>query len=114
MINQEKEICLSVPAEPEFVMSLRLFFSGLGTVAGFDVEELEAMKLVISEMLVMSVKDEQETVDFKFELGNGELSLRANVTFDDRDDLSLKIMEALSEELTTDDVETVVKFIKEA
>ena len=65
-------------------------------------------------MLVMSVKDEQETVDFKFELGDGELSLRANFNFDDRDDLSLKIMEALSEELTTDDVETVVKFIKEA
>lgn len=114
MINNKKEICLSVPAEPEFVMSLRLFVSGLGTVSGFDVDELEAMKLVISEMLVMSVKDEQKTVDFTFDLEDGELSLRANVTFDDRDDLSLKIMEALSDELTTNDVETVVKFVKEA
>ncbi len=114
MINNKKEICLSVPAEPDFVMSLRLFVSGLGTVAGFDVDELEAMKLVISEMLVMSVKDEQKTVDFTFDLEDGELSLRANVTFDDRDDLSLKIMEALSDELTTNDVETVVIFKKEA
>lgn len=114
MISSNKEICLSVPAEPDFVMSLRLFVSGLGTVAGFDVDELEAMKLVISEMLVMSVKDEQKTVDFNFVLKDGELTLRANVTFDDRDDLSLKIMEALSDELTTDDVETVVKFVKEA
>lgn len=108
-----KTINLNIPAEADYVMSLRLFVSGIGTVAGFDIDELESMKLVISELLVMAVKDEVGTLNMRFYIRDGEIKCMSNVTVDDRDNLSLKIIEALSEEVIADDAELKVVFKRE-
>lgn len=106
-------INLNIPAEANYVMSLRLFVSGVATVAGFDIDELESMKLVISELLVMAVKDEVSTLSLRFYVRDGEIKCFSNVTVDDRDNLSLKIIEALSEEVIADDAELKVVFKRE-
>lgn len=106
-------IVLKIPAKPEYVMSLRLFVSGIATAQGFDIEELEALKLSISELLVMAVRDENEFLNLEFYLKDKEIELVANVTADDRDNLSLKIVESLSDNFETNERETRAIFKKE-
>lgn len=49
MILENRTVCLTLPAEAEFVDVVRLTLYGLGTKAGFSFEEIEDMKVAVAE-----------------------------------------------------------------
>lgn len=105
-----EDIKLELPAKAEYTTSLRLLASGIASRAGFDVDTMEDIKLVVSEMLVMAIKDDFEKFVTHIRLCDKYLSIFSLVEEDQKDDLSIKIMEALCDELEIQEDSVCVKF----
>lgn len=90
---------LELPAKAEYTGSLRLFVAGLAARIGFDVERTEDIKLVAGEMIVMAIKDENAAFTLTCTVTEDTLHLEANADRDAKDDMSVKIMQALSDEV---------------
>lgn len=108
-----ERIKLTLPAIAEYTTTLRLFVSGVATRSGLDVESLEDIKLVASEMMVMAIKDKMDFFDMDMEVEDNTLVIEAKVLKDAKDDMSIKIMEALADEIKIEGDFIRLKFAKE-
>ncbi len=108
-----EKIKLSLPAMAEYTTTLRLFASGVATRLGLDVERMEDIKLVVSEMMIMSIKDEMDLFEMSIKVEEDALVIKAAVSKDAKDDMSIKIMEALADEIDINGESIRLKFIKE-
>lgn len=109
----DEYIKLQLPATPDYTTTLRLFASGVGSRAGFDVDTLEDIKLVLSELMIMAIKDEYEKFETEIRVKDECLSIYALVSEDEKDSMSIKIMEALSDGIEIEENSIVLKFKKE-
>ena len=48
-------ITLSVPAKPEYVMITRLTSAAVATRIGFDVDQIEDIKMAVAEAIIMII-----------------------------------------------------------
>lgn len=108
-----EEIKLILPASPDYTTTLRLFASGVASHVGFDVDTLEDIKLCLSELMIMAIKDEYKNFETNIKICKDYLSIYAVVSEDEKDSMSIKIMEALSDELDIEENSIVIKFKKE-
>ncbi|SDE07789.1 serine/threonine-protein kinase RsbW [Paenibacillus sp. UNCCL117] len=49
MNSESRVVCLSVPAEPEYIDLVRLTLYGISSKLGFSYEEIEDMKVAVAE-----------------------------------------------------------------
>lgn len=108
-----EEIKLILPASPDYTTTLRLFASGVASRVGFDVDTLEDVKLCLTELMIMAIKDNYDEFKTSIKICEDYLSIYAVVSEDEKDSMSIKIMEALSDELDIEENSIVIKFKKE-
>jgi serine/threonine-protein kinase RsbW len=74
-------IRLSVPASLEFIRIVRLTASGVANRLGFDVDEVENLRVAVDELasLVLEQADGAGTLDVEFLVRDGELRIEGRV-----------------------------------
>lgn len=85
---------IRVPADPALSRVMRLAASGMASLAGFTVEEIDDVKVAVSEVLIALIEHgEGHTIDICFDVDGGVFSVRgttAATAFDaDHPDLAL-------------------------
>lgn len=113
-IMKNKDIIqCTFPAKAEYATSLRLLFAGLGSRAGFDLEQVEDLKVVAVEFLNMAVREEKDCLAMEVTLKGEEVEISSQLHFDQEDDLTLKIMESLCDQVQCEEGKVWVHFRKE-
>lgn len=97
-------INLTIPAKPEYVLTVRLAVAGIATRAGLDVESIEDLKVCVAEGCILligedkTVEDERIDISFTFdEALKIDLSRKKRCTLlsGEAGELSVSIMESL-------------------
>ncbi len=101
-------IVLKIPKKSEYMSTVRLTTSALANLNEFNIDEIEDMKVIISEVCTFFIKNIiQNTEEFEIkyqvhqdkiivsitDLNNGEISEKINLN----DDMSIMIIESLSD-----------------
>lgn len=123
-VNQNKEdiIRLTIPAKAEYVSVVRLTSSALASRIGFDIEEIEDIKVAIAEACTMIIKNgEKQNIDIKFEIMEDRLIISIQAKqfvcrgrddevsdISDNRSLSILIIESLMDEVRCDNCDGVV------
>lgn len=100
-----EKISIKIPANSLYIKSLRLFAASLASDLGFNIEEVEDIRVVVSEAVNYKLNEEDITVNFYAE----EKNLKVEVIGKDREleprALSMRdlILEELCDELTIED-----------
>lgn len=89
------KMTLSLPQDPRYHASLRLFFAGIGATEEATIEDIEDLKLLISESMNLMTGD--VTVEIMLEDGAMDTTLVGTRTADEG--LSRMIMESLADEV---------------
>lgn len=61
-------IILKVPAKPDYVMIARLTCSSVATRVGFDIDEIEDIKMSIAEAMILILNQEVKPLEINIEL----------------------------------------------
>lgn len=82
MLMKKKDVIkLSIPNKPEFVSVVRLTASSVASRMGFNIEEIEDIKVAIAEACTSVIKfeslqeDENNNIDIEFQLSKNELTI---------------------------------------
>jgi hypothetical protein len=67
-VDAEVQVRLEFPARPEFLRLARLAAADLGSRAGFDYEEIEDLRIAVSELCAMISGDGPATLTLAFTL----------------------------------------------
>lgn len=73
-----EKISLTVPKKSEYMSTIRLTTSALSNLKGFNVDEIEDLKVIISEVctfFINNVKNNNEPFDIKYEIKDNNLSV---------------------------------------
>ena len=73
-----EKIKLSIPKKSEFMSTIRLTTSALSNINGFNVDEIEDLKVVISEVctfFINNVKNNTEPLNICYELNTDNLTV---------------------------------------
>ncbi len=96
-------IRLSVPAKPDYILAVRLTVSAVAERAGFDIEDIEDLKVASAEACIMLLAADPESLELCITVQNG-LCLEFSSTGgkavftahgDDNGDLSQYLLDAL-------------------
>jgi serine/threonine-protein kinase RsbW len=70
---------LSLPASPDFVRIVRLAASGIATNLGFDVDELDDLRVAVGELVNLTLEVcKPETLDVLFTIDGKELRVEGS------------------------------------
>lgn len=100
-----EKLSIIIPANSLYIKSLRLFAASLASDLGFNIEEVEDIRVVVSEAVNYKLNEEDITINFYAE----EKKLKVEVIGKDREleprALSMRdlILEELCDELTIED-----------
>lgn len=107
------KIVLKIPKKSEYMSTIRLTTSALANLNGFNIDEIEDIKVIISEICTFFIKNiEQNVEDFEInyqifegkiivsvvDLNNGQISENSN----SNSDMSIMIIESLSNNYSYD------------
>ena len=98
------KISIKIPANKKYQKSVRLFVAGLGSEMDFNIEQIEDLKVLVSEAI--NYKMGREGLDLNFLVGDEKLTLEV-VGQDKKDDpraIAMRdaILEALADEIKTE------------
>jgi serine/threonine-protein kinase RsbW len=102
--NRQDEVQLAVPAALEYVRIVRLTGSGVASRLGFDVDEIENLRVAIDELASMVVEFASDGVlDISFFTTNGELRIEGSAPVRPGvevavEDLTAQILKAVCDE----------------
>jgi anti-sigma regulatory factor (Ser/Thr protein kinase) len=72
---------IRVPAEPSLSRVVRLAASGVASLAGFTVDEIENIKIAVSEVLIALVEHGAgQPIDIQFSVGEKSFDVRGRTT----------------------------------
>lgn len=97
-----EKISIKIPANSLYIKSIRLFAASLASDLGFNIEEVEDIRVVVAEAINYKLNEEEITINFYTE----EKHLQVEVIGKDRDldtkALSMRdlILKELCDELT--------------
>lgn len=100
-----EKLSIKIPANSLYIKSLRLFAASLASDLGFNIEEVEDIRVVVSEAVNYKLNEEDITINFYAE----EKNLKVEVIGEDREleprALSMRdlILEELCDELEIED-----------
>lgn len=108
------KITITIPAQKIYLKSVRLFTASLASDLGFNIEEVEDLRVVVSEAINYKLSDE----DIKIEFLPEDKNLQIKVIGKDKslDERALKMRDLILKELA-DEVEITsgeIKIIKRA
>ncbi|WP_427340708.1 ATP-binding protein [Caloranaerobacter sp. DY30410] len=123
-VNQNKGdiINLTIPARAEYVSVVRLTSSAIASRIGFDIEEIEDIKVAIAEACTMIIKNgENQNIDIKFEIMEDRLIINIQAKqfvcqerydevsdIDDNRSLSILIIESLMDGVRCENCDGIV------
>ncbi|MFA5675734.1 MAG: ATP-binding protein [Christensenellales bacterium] len=64
-------IRLSVPAKPDYILAVRLVVSAVAERVGFDIEDIEDLKVASAEACTMLLAAEPESIELCVTVNNG-------------------------------------------
>ncbi len=76
-----EKINLMIPKKSEYMSTIRLTTSALSNLKGFNVDEIEDIKVIISEactFFINNIKNCSEPFDIKYEMNEKNLSVEIN------------------------------------
>jgi serine/threonine-protein kinase RsbW len=94
-------IKLEFPAKPDYILAVRLAVSAVAERAGFDIEDIEDLKVATAEACMLLLAACPDTVDIKITVDSGmQIDLSAQgangaAADDDAAELSRCLLEAL-------------------
>lgn len=108
------KITITIPARKIYLKSIRLFTASLASDLGFNIEEVEDLRVVVSEAINYKISDEDVKIEFLPE----DKNLQIKVIGKDKslDERALKMRDLILKELA-DEVEITsgeIKIIKRA
>jgi serine/threonine-protein kinase RsbW len=106
------KVFLKIPKKSEYMSTIRLTSSALANLNGFNVDEIEDIKVVISEICTFFIKNlKKSTEDFEIDYQVTKNKIIIRVTdlndgqiFEERlnNDMSIMIIESLSDNFNYD------------
>lgn len=69
------EVSLTLPAQAEFLRLARLAAADVASRAGFDYEEVEDLRIAVSELCALISGDETGTLSLTFRLGEDQVEV---------------------------------------
>jgi serine/threonine-protein kinase RsbW len=88
---------LSVPARPEFVRLVRLVMAGIGNSLAFNVEEIEDIKMAVSEAFNMFHPSSEHPLEIRTAIDAHHLTVEVCQRHDGRDNTSMFAMDNSAE-----------------
>ena len=76
-----EKISINIPAKSLYIKSIRLFAASLASDLGFNIEEVEDIRVVVSEAINYKLSEEEITINFY----SKEKYLEVEVIGNDRD-----------------------------
>ncbi|HAQ40034.1 MAG TPA: histidine kinase [Clostridiales bacterium] len=73
-----EKINLTIPKKSEYMSTIRLTTSALSSLKGFNVDEIEDLKVIISEVctfFISNVENNNEPIDIKYEINDGSITV---------------------------------------
>ncbi len=116
-------ILLKIPKKSEYMSTIRLTTSALANLNGFNIDEIEDIKVIISEIctfFIKSIIENTEDLEIKYQvhrdkiivsisdLNDGQISEKINLN----DDMSIMIIESLSDNYNYDLNNKTISFEK--
>lgn len=102
-----KVVDLILPLEPEMVRVIRLTVSGIASCLGFQLDEIEDIKVAVAEIcnrIIVKFKENSQRCQIKFIIESSELKIEFSFEhsmpenfrlFDENDEFGLAIVSAL-------------------
>jgi hypothetical protein len=97
---------LTIPPDPRLLRLVRLVASGLASTAGFDVDELDDLRIAVDEAVTALLEGGNgSNVPMRFEIQGGQVAMTASIKAADGDpldadrlELSTQILAAVCDE----------------
>lgn len=73
-----EKINLIIPKKSEYMSTIRLTTSALSSLKGFNVDEIDDLKVIISEVctfFISNVENDKEPLDIKYEIGSNKMTV---------------------------------------
>lgn len=74
-----EKINLTIPKRSEYMSTIRLTTSALSNLKGFNVDEIEDLKVIISEVctfFISNVQNNSEPIDINYEISDGNITIK--------------------------------------
>jgi len=113
---REEAVRLSLPASPDYVRIVRLAASGIATNLGFDVDELDDLRVAVGELVNLTLEVcKPETLEVLFTVDGKTLRIQGTAPAADSrvielDSLTRQILDAFLDEYTIEIVDGHVRF----
>jgi serine/threonine-protein kinase RsbW len=75
----ERRISLEIPDQPEYLRLVRLVAGDAGARAGFDYEELDDLKLAVTELCTLLMIDDGSAVTLDFGVDTGTVTVHGEL-----------------------------------
>ncbi|WP_297281277.1 anti-sigma regulatory factor [uncultured Anaerococcus sp.] len=59
-----EKITITIPSNKKYIKSIRLFTASLASDLGFDIEQVEDLRVVVSEAINYKISDQNITIEF--------------------------------------------------
>lgn len=107
----DSQIVLTFPAQPEFVRLVRLTSADVATRAGFDFEEMDDLRIAVSEICSLAVgADGSVTLSFTFADGTVTVEGSGPAGAGDEHGFAQRIIAAVADEHAFETIDGQVRF----
>jgi serine/threonine-protein kinase RsbW len=90
---RSEAVRLSLPASPQYLRVVRLAASGIATNLGFDVDELDDLRVAVGELTTLALEVcRPETLEVVFTVDGDELRIEGSVPAADGAVLALDVL----------------------
>ncbi len=112
---------LTFPAKPDYILAVRLFVSAIAERQGFNIEDIEDIKVACAEACTVLLAACPETIDIHITIENGiqmvliAAGQKGEIKQDEVSQLSQYLLEALVDEcefVKQNEITVEVRFIK--
>ena len=102
----DQEVCLTVPAAPEFLRVARVTASGLASRLGFSLDDVDDLRLALDELCFALIGKGDITTDLELKYVLGDLRLAIEGTYRRTNDSQPLALGELSRQILTALVDT--------
>lgn len=98
-----KKITLKIPADPEFISTVRITTASLATVLDMDIESIEDLRVAVSEALNITLHESNSDMAISFYLKEDKIKIEV-IKLEDK----INYKDNLSQEMAKQILETLV------